>query len=302
MGGARGLLMSIVTLVACAAIGDQLRARLVERMRKVTEISDVYALPPPVYVKTLAIGYDDAVASVLWASTLYQYGERVGKNRRFEYPTQYLETILELDPAFRPAYRFASTLATMQAVAPERVTLDRVRALLERGTQELPHDPETWGAYASFMMFEGAQFLDEKEKSQWRVTGAHAAQRAVELGYKMSTISVSGAIFLERAGERDLAIAQLERAYAVAPDDDTRQRIVAKLRRLKAQESIARIEQTQRFFLDAWRTQLPWTSESLFVLVGPRRDVASCAGISGEDPGCAPGWTGASSAVASSTP
>jgi tetratricopeptide (TPR) repeat protein len=286
--------LAIVLLVIAAAVGaDRLRAQTATHLYKVKETDDVYALPPPGYVNAMSLGYRDVVASILWASTLYQYGEHVGQNRRFQYSTQYLRTILELDPGFRPAYRFASAIVTMQAVSPSREELEITKQLLEQGTRELPSDPEVWGARASFLMFEGAQFLDEETKAAWRVQGAPAATRAVELGYVMDTLAITGSIFLERAGERDLAIAQLERAYAVAPTEDTRDKIAARLRRLQAQEALSRVERVQRFLLGRWRDEAPWLNEGLFVLMGPQRNAAACAGVTGIDPRCAPGWTGA---------
>ncbi|MBI2389726.1 MAG: hypothetical protein HYV09_09020 [Deltaproteobacteria bacterium] len=287
----RTLLLLLATLSAIVGL-DHLRAALAARVHKVRETADVYALPPPEYVKVASLGYRDAVASVLWASTLYQYGDHVSHNQRFEYPTQYIETILTLDPAFRPAYKFLSTLTTMQVVAPSRAQLEEVRRLLQTGVRELPSDADVWGAYASFMMFEGAQFLEEHEKQRWRVAGAKAAQRAVELGYFMDTLSLTGAIFLERAGERDLAIAQLERAYALAPNDETRERIASKLRKLRAQDVVARVEGLQRAMINLWLGRFPWLSESMLVVVGPPRDVAGCAGLVGTLERCTPGWPG----------
>jgi hypothetical protein len=125
------------------------------------------------------------------------------------------------------------------------------------------------------------------------VQGAPAATRAVELGYFMDSLAISGSIFLERAGERDLAIAQLERAYAVAPTDETRDRIAARLRRLKAQEALSRVEHVQKFLVGRWRDEAPWATEGLFVLMGPQRNTAACAGVTGNDARCAQGWAGA---------
>jgi tetratricopeptide (TPR) repeat protein len=290
----RSTLFALVLSVAALAVGiDRLRERALAHLHRVKEQTDVYALPPPPYVKRVALGYDDAVASVLWASTLYQYGEHVGQNRRFPYATQYLQTILHLDPSFRPAYRFMSTLVTMQAVAPERPELDAVRSLLERGIEELPNDGDVWGAYASFMMFEGAQYLPQEEKLAWRTKGAFAAQRAVELGYFMDTINFSGAVYLEQAGHRDLAITQLERAYAVAPNDATRDRIAAKLKRLQGAAALERVSRMQSYFVDRWQREAPFLSEGPFVLIGPKRKVASCAGLAGYSPACEPTWAGA---------
>lgn len=282
-----------VFVVVLALVGlDALRSMLTGRLYKVHDETSVYALPPPEYVKVASLGYRDAIASILWASTLYQYGDAVSHNRRFEFPTQYIETIVTLDPSFRPAYRFLSTLTTMQVVAPARVQIDETRRLLEAGTRELPSDADVWGAYASFMMFEGAQYLPPEEKHAWRVIGAKAAQRAVELGYFMDTLSITGAIFLERAGERDLAVAQLERAYAVAPNDETRERIAQKLKKLRAADALSRVERAYQATNRSWRTRFPWLTESQFILVGPQTDVAGCAGLVGEVERCTPGWAG----------
>lgn len=288
--------MVLAVLVAIVAL-DRLREALTTRVRKVTESSDVYPLPPPVYVKVASLGYRDAAASLLWASTLYQYGDHVSHNRRFEYPTQYIETILELDPAFRPAYRFVATLTTMQISAPSREQIDRALRVLENGTQELPNDPETWGAYASFLMFEGAQYLPEAEKMRWRVKGARAAQRAVELGYFMDSLAYTGALFLERAGERDLAIRQLERAYAVAPNDELREKIALKLKRLQAEDGLAKMQSTQRALLRTWQQRYPWLNESLFILVGVHPNSSECAGLAGVIERCSPGFSGFSAGV-----
>lgn len=271
---------------------DALRGTLTKRLHKVHDETDVYALPPPAYLKVASLGYREAVASVLWASTLYQYGDALSHNRRFDFATQYIDTVLVLDPGFRTAYRFVSTLVTMQVKAPSREELLETRRILETGTHELPHDADVWGAYASFMMFEGAQYFDEKDKQSWRVVGAQAASRASELGYVMDSLSYTGALFLERAGERDLAVSQLERAYAVAPNDEARERIAAKLKRMRADESLKRVALAHEKTFQTWRTRFPWLTESLFVLAGPSTDAASCAGMVGVAERCTPGWQG----------
>ncbi|GAC1352356.1 MAG: hypothetical protein NVSMB1_14400 [Polyangiales bacterium] len=288
-------------LLMTALAADRLRSRVTARLHKVKEQSDVYALPPPAYVQRAALGYDDAVASILWASTLYQYGAHVGQNRRFPFATQYLRTILHLDPAFRPAYRFMSTLVTMQAVAPEREELDIVRRLFKEGTEALPHDADVWGAYASFLMFEGAQYLPVEERPAWRVEGAVAAERAVELGFFINNLNLSGATYLEQAGQREVALTQLERAWTMAPNDETRDAIAARFQRMKGAARLDRVRRTQKFFADRWRDEAPFVDEGLFGLIGPRRDPMPCVGRLSE-PQCAPGWSGALAADGSAPP
>jgi hypothetical protein len=285
----RGTLVAAIALaLLCVALGDRLRAKITSHLWHVKETSEVYALPPPETVHRLALGYDDAVASILWASVLYQYGDHVGHNTRFVYAGHYLRTILTLDPKFRAAYKFGSTLVTMQIQEPDRAQIDELRALLFEGTKVMPDDPDVWGAYATFMLFEGAQYLDPEEKKAWRIEGAAAAQRAVELGYFMDTLGVSGAIYLEQAGYKDLAIAQLERAYAVAPNEETRQRILVRLQRLQAQSTIDRLRRGMSEFLDRWSHEAPFFDEATFVLTGPKRDPFACVGLVGVDATCDP--------------
>ncbi len=283
----------LAVMVVGGAIGvDGLRARTTQRLHKVHEENDVYALPPPHYVRVLALGYTDALASVLWASTLYQYGEHLGQNRRFQYSTQYLETILELDGGFRPAYRFLSTLVTMQASMPLPIEIARTDQLFARGIQLFPDDAAIHGAYAAFLMFEGAQFLATDEKRAFRLRGAPIAQRAVELGYFMDTINIAGANYLAQAGAKGLAIAQLERAYAVATNDEVRERIALRLRKLQGDAALERAQRVLQGFVNAWKTEASFVSESTMLLIGKTRPWQRCAGRVGEDPTCDDGFAG----------
>lgn len=277
-----------VGLVVASLGVDALRHRVGARLHKVKEENDVYALPPPKIVHAMTLGYGDAVASVLWASTLYQYGDHLGQNRRFQYSTQYLETILELDPGFRPAYRFLSTLVTMQAAVPTRLEIDRTEMLFARGAELFPDDANILGAYAAFLMFEGAQFLPPPERKAYRLKGAPIAQRAVELGYFMDTLNLAGASYLAQSGAKGLAIAQLERAYAVATNDDVRERIAARLRKLQGDAALERAQRAMQGFVGAWKTEAPFVSESTKLLLGREGAWARCAGVT--DAPCGSGF------------
>jgi tetratricopeptide (TPR) repeat protein len=286
-------LAGILLLLVLAFGIDRLRERTTARLSKVKETIDVYSLPSPAYVERASLGYRDAVASILWAAVLYDYGDHVLHNRGFLYSTQYVKTIVHLDPSFTPAYKFLGTFLTMQAAAPDRAQLDEARRIFTNATVERPNDPDVWAAYATFMMFEGAQFLPKgDEKNEWRKQGALAAQRAVELGFMSDNLALSGVTYLEAGGLRDLAIAQLERNYALAPNDAAREQIAAKLQRMQASSTIEKLNAGISRFLRSWRDDASFAPEGLFVQVGPRRDVFACTGKVGDDPRCAPGWAG----------
>jgi len=206
---------------------------------------------------------------------------------------------VHLDPSFRQVYRFLSTFVTMQSKQPELREIVEVREVMEHGLEAHPSDPDVWGAYASFMMFEATPTLPDDQKARWRVIGAGAAQRAVELGYRIDTLGYTGALFLERNGYRDLAIAQLRRSYAIAPDEATRTKILRKLERLQAANVADSLAHDYETFYGRWAVEAPFVNESAFMLIGPQRDVAACAGKTGLEPTCALDFRGLTGADAS---
>lgn len=290
--------LALAALAILSIFADRMRARVAERVAHAHEVEDVYPLPAPEQLKIATIGYDDAVASILWASLLYQYGDHVGKNRAFPYASAYARTIVHLDPNLRQVYRFLGTFVTMQSKPPELREVVAVREIMEQGIETYPSDPDVWGAYASFMMFEATPTLPEDQKKRWRVIGAGAAQRAVELGYKIDTLGYTGALFLERNGYRDLAIAQLRRSYAIAPDEATRTKILRKLERLQAANVADTLTRDYEAFHRRWAQEAPFVNEAAFTLIGPNRDVAACAGKTGIDPACALDFRGLASSDA----
>lgn len=258
-----------ILVVGSAFFADVLRSRMFQSVRKIKDTHDVYPLPPPAYVRRMSLGYSDATISLLWASTLYQYGDHVARNRRFPFAIQYGQTIAALEPQFKPLYRYLSTFVTMQAIAPSLEELELTKQTLLLGVQARPFDPDTWGSLAAFLMFEGAQYFDKETQKQWRLEGAPLAQRAVELGYFMSTLNASGSEYLERFGHTDLAIAQLERAYVVATDDDARDQILAKLRKLKQEGLASKLSSFRKAVRARFLLEAPFASESLFSVIGP---------------------------------
>ena len=165
------------------------------------------------------------------------------------------------------------------------------RRYFERGTAEHPYDGDLWLTYGQFLAFLAPSFIaDPAEQDRWRRDGAFAIVHAVDLGADAQR-SLSASTILSRAGESKAAIKQLQRAYALSDDPDTRQQISLKLQRLEAstesEDIITKVEQE-------WHTQLPFLSRSAALLVGPTRDTAACAGpASNAIAACAGDWSAA---------
>lgn len=262
-------------------------------LAKVKLGTDVTALPPAEHLKTIAIGYRAATADILWADLLVTYGTHASEHRAIEGLTRYVDGIVALDPGHPSVYEFLDTLLVVAknggTATPEDVRL--VRSYFERGTRDRPYDAKLWLQCGQFLAFIAPSFLvDEREKETYRRDGALAITRAVDLGVDADR-SLAATSILSKAGETKAAIRQLEHAYALSDNPETRKQISLKLQRLQAttdtEDAVAKVESD-------WRTNFPFLSRNAALLVGPSRDPLRCAGpVTSRDPRCARDWSSA---------
>lgn len=254
---------------------------------------DVYVLPPPAQLRVATLGHHAAAVDMLWAKMLVEYGMHMNEHRAFLDVTRYLDSILELEPDYAPAYQFADTLIVYNR--PEGGTAEDARTArryLERGIRERPADASTWLHYAQFLAFLAPSFLpDGPELDDWRREGALALTKAVDLGADADR-SVSAATLLARYGEKNAAIRALRRAYALTDDPLQQEAIANKLTLLEAGEA-RDIAMSDAFVIDAARQKtFPFVSRGTFMLLGPVVDTAACAGPvrSAVSPRCSKEW------------
>jgi len=177
----------VVALLVAAAIGlvGNVRASLAETHKRVKDTGNVYLLPPPSQVKALSLGYDAAVADMLWAHTLVAQGIHLQERRRFTNITRLYDAINELDPTWRTPYRLADALITLQSAAIGFEEVSATRRILERGIQNRPLDAELWLNLGQFVAFIApSSYLDDHPEliPTWRDEGLRYLERAAELG------------------------------------------------------------------------------------------------------------------------
>jgi hypothetical protein len=287
------ILPTLALVVACL-VGIQLvQTPLAAKTSKITVRDDASALPPPKQLRAMTFGYRAAAADLLWAKLLVDHGLHAQERRPFEAAARYIEGILELAPEHPMAYAFVDTFlvsAKPGAVATE-ADVRVVRAFLERGIRERPYDHDVWLHYGQFLAFIAPSFLsDEQEIERWRRDGALAMSRAVELGADADR-SLAASTILSKAGEKKAAIRQLQSAFAITDDPETRRQIIIKLQRLEAapeaEDVVSRVEYE-------WRSRYPFLSRGAAILIGPHRPAAACAGPeSFAEARCAPDWSSA---------
>jgi hypothetical protein len=284
-----------LVLASTAAIGA-VRRPLADVHHRVKEASDVYVLPPPEHVVTLSLGYRSALVDVLWAHVLVSQGLHTQEKRRFENLSLFLDSINELEPTFREPYVLADALFTFQGFAPSHEEVLKARAVMERGTRELPLDGDLWLALGQFVAFiaPSSYLTDEKEQQAWRIDGAQMLARAAELGGENASITwqtLGAASIFHRAGQRDAEIRLRLRALAVTDDPELKDRLRHELGKLLSDEQKEISLNLDKKRIDLWQRDLPFIGRSTMLLLGPPVEPARCAGPGHErDPACAFTW------------
>jgi hypothetical protein len=155
-----------------------------------------------------------------------------------------------------------------------------VRTYFERGLQVRPYDADLWLHYGQFLAFLAPSYLPDKaETERWRLDGARAIMRAVELGSDPER-SLAAATILSKAGEGRANLRNLERLYALADDPETRRQILLKIQQLEGTLDSERAVNVVTF---EWHKRYPFMSRSATLLLGPHRSPAACAGPSSYD-------------------
>jgi hypothetical protein len=284
-----GALPALV-LAALSAVGIAVvQPTLAANAHKVRQRDDVFLLPPPSQLRAMTLGYRAAATDLVWSKLILEYGLHWQERRPFPDVTRYLDGILALEPDFPPLYDFVDTILVYPP--PPGGTAEDARTArryLERGTVERPYDASVWLHYGQFVAFLAPSFLDDgAEIERWRVDGAMAIARAVELGTDAQR-SLAATSILSKSGERKATIDHLQRTYAMTDDPDMREQILLRLRSLQGD---AEAERSVSFVDREWKTSYAFLTRGTALLLGPARAPAACAGpTSYERRGCAGSW------------
>jgi hypothetical protein len=227
---------------------------------------------------------------LLWADLLVVHGTHFAEKRDFKDVPKYLDAILELEPTFPPAYKYASSLIVYRPMQGTEDDVRKARAFMERGTRERPTDARVWMEYGELMAFLAPTFLhDEAEKRAWRIDGARAMAHAVELGGDPNR-ALSAAALLSHGGDTQATVAFLRRAYAMTEGpsmEAVHAQIGERLAALQENALRERADAMYRAINERRGKELPGVELGLYLLLGPSPDVFGCIGIDGYGgPGC----------------
>ncbi|MFW6067479.1 MAG: hypothetical protein ACOC97_04015 [Myxococcota bacterium] len=270
----------VAVLLAAAVPGVRvLRARAMDHYLATQRYEDVYYLPPAEWLPVFSLGYDEALADLIWMRGLVYFGDELRHRGAVRHVFEYGDAIVTLDPQFKRVYRWASMAALYNPgtkLEPEEI--ERARAFLERGVQRFPDDGELAWEMGALLAYELAPRVeDPEEKRRIKREAAPYLMTAAREGAGPAWLALSNASELERLGRNEQAVRHLQEMYALVSDEATREEIRARIARLKSQahaEAVAReIDRLEA----RRREELPYVPLDFYLLVGPRPVVDEAA-------------------------
>jgi len=120
-----GITLGAATLWLSTALDRDLSAR--------TDVAELVYLPPTRFLRAVSLGYEEALANVLWFRTISYFGGHYQSDRIYPWLAAMCNAVTDLDPRAEHVYRFGGVILPWEA---DRI--DDGIALLEKGVHNMP--------------------------------------------------------------------------------------------------------------------------------------------------------------------
>lgn len=225
----------LAALALGALASDALRTRAHESWKSGQRYEDTYYLPPASWLPALSLGYDEALADLLWMRALVYFGDEIVQQGASRYVLDYAEAIETLDPDFLALYRWVGMAGFYGAQGRSPEEAERALALMERGAERFPDDGQLAWDLGAALAFELPVILeDPSARDEARARAAPHLMRAVRLGAAPEWVTLAGAALLSRIGRTHQAIRHLEQMHPLVEDPETRRQIEDRIGQLRA--------------------------------------------------------------------
>jgi hypothetical protein len=278
----KGALIGAI-VVALAAAALHARARAAGLFGEVVSDEDRYYLPPPSWLRAFSMGYNEAVADLVWVTTIVYFGERAEFSKRrsvapaapeqsaaAQHTVNYLAVVTSLDPRFRSAYSDGARLTMYHKGRITRRTIEMAIELLERGLVQYPNDGEIAFTLGFLYYNELEPFLapGSAELRESREKGIGFIRASATMPGAPPYVATMSSALMHREGLDELVVEHLRAMLVKETDRGIRAALEEQLRRALGKTAERDIAATRRLE-ERWRAQMPFVPFDLFLLMQP---------------------------------
>ena len=266
----RAMRIAIVGLLVVGGLSSlrALRVRSMDHFIDSQRYEDLYYLPSPPWLKVLSLGYDEAMADLVWMRALIYYGEEFKEKGAVRHVFHYADALLTLDPDFRRAYRWVGMAALYRPQGSDLEEMKRAADYLELGVRRFPDDGElAWDLGATLTYEILPHVEDPAEKEAIRLRGAEHMIAAARLGAGPPWVTLSNLSALTKLGKLEQAARHLEEMYLSVQDPVLREEIRRHLIRLRNESAARATGQALEELRSRWQSEHPELPVELYLLI-----------------------------------
>jgi tetratricopeptide (TPR) repeat protein len=245
------------------------RLAVMAQHRSAQHYEDTYYLPRAEHLPLLSLGFQPALADLLWCKSLVYFGEEVIHRGIVHYLFQYTDAILALDPTLRSAYSWVPTAAMFRPGQVSREDGLHAASYLERAVKRWPDDGELRWDYGSLLQFELApRERDPARKRALLERAAPQLELAARMGAGPAWLALNSAELLNKLGRTEQAIRHLEELRATVSEPAVQSEIDRKLKALRTHSYLEAVDTAEQQFEEARLRSYPYLSSGLYLFVG----------------------------------
>ena len=262
-------LLPLILFVGSAAGATLLRADAAEHLRD-TRVYDARSFVPDAdALPALSLGYDRALADLLWMRALVYLGEEFQHRERAGAVFAYADALLALDPDFQKVYEWIGVVGTYRlGEASEEDYLETLR-FLRQGVERFPDDPKMRWDVGATMVFDQPRAVRQDAELSARIEaeGLEHVEYAAAHGAAPPWVMVTATAKRQALGQTEQALTNLRQMVGIVDDPAVRQQLEQRIVTLEAQSAQlsrdAELEHLQR----RHRATYPWVPLGLWILV-----------------------------------
>lgn len=243
-------------------------------------------VPHPEVLPVLSLGYDRALADLLWMRALVYLGEEFEHRESAKSVFDHTDAILALDPDFKAAYWWIGVTGTYRA--GEVTTDDYLRTLdyLRRAAERFPDDPEVRWDLGAMMVYDQPRELREGQpelSERIELEGLEHVEYAAVHDAAPPWVLFTATTKRYQLGQTEQALTRLRELVGLVEDPDIRQGLEQRILQLQT-ESAGLLRDAELEHLERrHRATYPWVPLGLWILVDdPAADPDGLMGESGD--------------------
>ena len=263
--------VAVVIMAALAVPTGLVRERAMGHYLETQRYEDVYYLPHADWLPIFSMGFEEALADLVWIRALLYFGEELQHRGSVEHIFLYGDAIVALDPNFSRAYRWVASTALYRPGEVQISEIERALAFLERGVELHPQDGELLWDLGATLSYELAPRIEDRErKNEIKRRGSEFLLRAARLGAGPPWVALSNASQLLRLGQNEQAIRHLEEMYGVVQDDGVRAQIAQRIAVLRSDGHAEALRIAHETFEANRQRDYPYLPATFYLILGPR--------------------------------